>query len=526
MSTATLDRKYEQLLKECADQIEAEFQELTESYDNFALYPMKGLDKGYCLREDACRTAWYGFDDPNLVGKCLPYRTDSCIKNMCRVNHMLCTDPVIQGAISKLVNYVVGPKGHDYVVTCRPLKPVQGRPRDGKASQAIVRTLAAVEAGVNWTKEHVSLGSKKGWGALQKESFRRKIRGEYFRTLTEVDDHIEVRFIEPHVIEHPAAWRDVQNIPIEFADARPTDVPPGRFGVLTAPGDAAAELGYFERQINPDDPEKPFYFHSAEETQHAKMIADCNDERGIGLFYHAYIYIRMARKIMDSLFKISQIQAKYAAIWTFAETARIGKIQRAGQVVAKDNEIPEEISPGEHMGKGWELDLPSTKIRTAQWTAIIAQLLQFAGAMADIPDWMMSSHSTAGRSNAVASEGPFDVTAQSHQADLNEHDIPLLWMGVAAFNEWNDADLAYAQSVVQITHRSATVASRDFHRHVQAVVQMVENRVMAREEGAVLLGANVKKLQEQLEQEARDEKARQAADARNRNPPSRDSSEV
>lgn len=478
---------YQKLVKKCQEEIEKEFKDLTEDLTS-DWGRMHSIDAGYCDSKNKCGgkgrdMPWRGFESTKVQDKCLPYDCEASCQGMLEVCHMLGTDPVIQGAMSKLIAYVVGPTGHEYHVKLRPGEQSSVR-KDRRKKQ--------IESGISYTLENASCGTKKGWPRVQRETFRRMIKGEYFRHWKIDGGELKIRFREPFDVQHPPRWADVQNPPPsvteEAMEARPT----GKFGLHTKPDDSCDVLGYFERVGKRDGYEdhQIYYYWRSNQVQHGKMLGDSNDERGVGLFYYSYMYIKMARKIMDALFRISQIQAKYAAIWTFAETARVGKIRQVGEQVAADDAKPEEIEPGEHMAKGFSIDLPGTKIRTNQWTAIIGQLLEFAGASADMPIWMMSSRSEGGRSNNVASEGPFDLSIQTHQNNLSSDDIDLIWQGVAAFNKWTAATLRAVRRDFVIESRPCTTATRDFHRFVGALVQLMQAGVMSPEEIAQRTGAD------------------------------------
>jgi len=480
----------EKKLSKLRGYIEKEFEDLTEEY-NHGWGKMYGLDGPQCPKTSCTdgEVTWRGFDNPALLGKCLPYDCELSCAAMMHVCHMLDKEPVIQGATSKLTNFVVGPMGHRY----------EPKFRDGVTSEAEKKqdAMRQVKRGISWTQEHVSLGTRKGWSRFQRETFKRKIRGEAFVKHSIRGKDLKIRYAEPMDIKHPPSWDRLVN-PEDIPKSEEFDLddmdqrPPGKFGVLSEPSDCAEVLGYFE-EVGPQpdiDVKRTFLFHSSKEMIHEKMLGDSNDERGIGLFYYSYAYIRMATKIMDSLFRISQIQAKYAAIWTFAETARVGKIEHVGQVVAKDNNAPEEIAPGEHMGKGWEIDLPGTKIRTNQWTAIIAQLLQFAGVSADLPFFMMSSSGEGGRSNNIAAEAPFELSVMTHQDNLNEFGIDLLWEGVRAFHGWSLKKLLEVQGWITISYKATNTATRDFHRYVSALVELLAAKVMSPKEVAQRTGTD------------------------------------
>ena len=470
--------------------IDKEFEDLTEEY-NHGWGKMYGLDGPQCPKSHCTdgEVTWRGFDNPALSGKCLPYDCETSCDAMLHVCHMLEKHPVIQGASSKLTNFVVGPKGHSYEAKFR-----EGVTTEAEKKQDAMRQ---VKRGISWTLENVSLGTRQGWSRFQRETFRRKIRGEAFIKHSTRGKSLKIRYAEPMDIRHPPAWERVINLEEvpesdEYDKSDEREKPPGKFGVMSLPSDSAEVIGYFE-EVGPqpgEDTKKTFLFHSSEEMIHEKMLGDSNDERGVGLFYYSYSYIKMASKIMDSLFRISQIQAKYAAIWTFAETARVGKIEHVGQVVAKDNNDPKEIAPGEHMGKGWELDLPGTKIRTNQWTAIIAQLLQFAGVSADLPYFMMSSSGEGGRSNNIAAEAPFELTVMTHQDNLNEFGVDLLWRGIQAFYGWSEKKLNEIKSWITITYKATNTATRDFHRYVAALVQLLAAKVMSPQEVAQRVNAD------------------------------------
>ncbi len=488
--------KYENLLIECENAIEREFTDLNEHVKGE--WSKHGLDGDFCHKDrkstDGCGgylIPFRGFNSVALQDKCLPYDCDKSLHDMIEVNHMMMSDPIIQGAVSKLVNHVIGCRGHQYTVVRRP-----GRKQTGNSDTRIENITMGMSLGM----ERIKAGRVTGWARIQRESFRRRLRGEYFRRPEIEGKHVEIRFTEPINIQHPGRWDDVSNPPVKVDDINPDtnhrigdERPSGEFGVHYDRDDVYDVRGYFEF-TGPNGDEPNYFFHKSDDMQHAKMLGDSNDERGVGLFYYSYVYIRMAGKIMDSLFRISQIQAKYAAIWTFAETARVGKIRAIADQVAKDNsgdnEGPVETAPGEHMGKGWELDLPGTKIRTREWTAMISQLLHFAGASADMPDFMMSNSAEGGRSNLVAAEGPFDLTCQTHADDQNEHDIPLLWMTIQAALGWRGRELEKMQEEFIIEYKVQSVATRDFHRFAAAVIALVRARIMSPQEATDRTGAN------------------------------------
>lgn len=477
---------YQNLVEQCQREIDKEFQSLTEDL-NGDWAGMYGIDQGYCDHSGKCKcknrdVPWRGFESSRLKEKCVPYSCEASCSQMLEVCHMMGTDPVIQGAMSKLTAYVVGPRGHMYSVKPKPGINLSGRKQV---------TEDKIKAGIAHTMETISAGQVKGWARVQRETFRRMLKGEYFRRWSVSGNEIKVRFSEPFDIAHPTSWEEVQNPP-QVPEERQKERPSGKFGVHYSESDSCDIKGYFEKVgPNPNlEQNKVYYFWKVENMQHGKMLGDSNDERGVGLFYYSYMYIKMAHRIMDSLFRISQIQAKYAAIWTFAETARVGKIRQVAQAVSKDDDKPEEIAPGEHMGKGWEIELPSTKIRTNQWTAIIDQLLEFAGASADMPTWMLSSRSEGGRSNNVASEGPFDLSIQTHQDNLSQHDIELLWEGVRIYNGWSKGALAKARQDFSISYRPCTSATRDFHRVAASLIALKAAEIMSPQECADRAGAD------------------------------------
>lgn len=498
-----------------------EAQELTEELDFSdpiilieGLEDLIGSNKTCDIKK--IRSEWDldGYYGRNGEGKNLPYWNHDSLTRMQRAGFKLYRDANVQTAIESLVSYVVH-KGWGYKVSV-------------KSGQDYLENKLRKyqEAHANLISE-VSLGNSQGWYFVLDESYRRWLRdGEYFRRWWVIDGILQVRFIEVEEIHQPPNWRNVTNqeeVPANVA-ARVTKegVCPGELGIVSAPNDAANEIGYWHCTSNDGDiREHTYEYLSSDKVQHAKQGVDSNDPRGIPAFLDVACQCVSVEAVSEAMNQLAVKQSKYAVIHKHKATNRREAIRALAEHRRK--ELNHQVSSNErdttetHL-KNVDVEMGGMKVQTRNYIGVIQQGQRFIGGVRQVPEYMISnSANTGNRSSLQAAASPFGRRVSREQKAMWWHDLELQRKALQVI-------LGYKESTAQTVSRKLAIhvsfpltETKDPHKDAQTVIALREDKAISRQEQRRKLDIDHELMTQELEEEGGYEdlegKLQQAANA-------------
>jgi hypothetical protein len=413
--------------------------------------------------------------------KSLPYFDQHSLEKMQSVGFRLWRDPNVQTAIKALTTYVVY-KGWWYAISVR------------EGQEYTPQKLALIKSVHTDLIENVSLGTQRGWFFLQQESYIRFLRdGEFFRRWFIPDGTLQVRFIEVNDIRQPPSMRNVINresLPFELLaqlDPKVPDEPPGELGIVTMPGDAATEIGYWHRiRLTRDDLDDRYEFLPSTRVQHAKCDVDSNDPRGVPAFYDAVCPTSQAQDVAEAMNELAVKQSKYGVVVKHKAMNRREAIQ--GLVSAKTREMNDQMStmgrsPHEHHLKNADIEMHAMKAQARNYVEVIQQDQRTIGGMRQIPEFMISNDANTGnRSSLLAATSPFGRRVATDQKQLWFYDQQLQWNAIVSLLDWQEATAMSAKRRVQITVTFPISESKDPEKDARTQIELREDGVISRQE--------------------------------------------
>lgn len=445
------------------------------------------------------RSEWdlIDFSSSQNITKALPYYDQTSLEKMHQVGFRLWRDPNVQTAISALTTYVVY-KGWYYAISVRA------------GQEYPAAKLALIKAVHDDLLENVGLGSQQGWFFLQEESYTRFLRdGEFFRRWWVPNGTLQVRFIEVTDIRQPPSMRNVVNadsLPIAVLtqlDPQTPDEPPGELGILTMPGDAATEIGYWHRLRQTRDDADDFYeFLPASRVQHAKCNVDANDPRGVPAFYDAVCPTSQAQDVAEAMNELAVKQSRYAVVHKHKATNRREAIQ--GLVAAKTREMNDQMStlnraPGETHLKNVDIEMHAMKAQSRNYVEVIQQDQRTIGGLRQIPEFMITNDANTGnRSSLLAATSPFGRRVATDQKKLWYYDQQLQWNAIISLMNWQEATAVSAKRRVQINVTFPVSESKDPEKDARTQVELREDGVISRQEQRRRLDINHQQMEQEL----------------------------
>lgn len=431
------------------------------------------------------------------IQKALPYYDQQSLEKMQSVGFRLWRDPNVQTAISTMATYVVF-KGWWYAISIR-----EGQ--DYKPQKLAL--LKSVHADL---LENVSLGSTSGWFFLQEESYIRFLRdGEFFRRWWVLDNTLHVRFIEVTDIRQPPSMRNVVNrdsLPISVLaqlDPAVPDEPPGELGIVSMPGDAATEIGYWHRiRETRDDVNDRYEFLPASRVQHGKCNVDSNDPRGVPAFYDAVCPTSQAQDVAEAMNELAVKQSKYGVVVKHKAMNRREAIQ--GLVSAKTREMNDQMStlgrsPHEHHLKNADIEMHAMKAQARNYVEVIQQNQRTIGGLRQLPEFMISNDANTGnRSSLLAATTPFGRRVATDQKKLWFYDQQLQWKAIVSLLNWQEATAISAKQRVQITVTFPVSDSKDPEKDAETQISLREDGVISRQEQRRRLDIDHQQMEQEL----------------------------
>lgn len=441
---------------------------------------------------------WHNSRSLDGLGKSLPYYDKRSLESMQKIGFRLYRDANVQSAIESLVSYVVY-KGWSFSVNRR----------QGATPLYTDSKLANLQAAHQNLVNEVSLGNLQGWYFLLDESYRRFLRdGEYFRRWWIVDDTLHVRFIEVYDIEQPKSLRnvvDLESLPEDvLMQISEADVAPGEFGVVTAPGDAALEIGYWHRFTERD--EEPFYrYLPAAECQHAKSGVDANDPRGVPAFYDSVCHCVHVEQVTQAMNELAVKQSKYAVVHKHRATNRREAIKDLA--TSRARELNDQVSgrgrsEQETHIKGVDIEMHGMKAQAKNYIEVVQQGQRLIGGIKQVPEFMIANDANTGnRSSLLAAAGPFGRRVAREQKHMWHFDMALQWAALSQIMQWQGATTLSTRRRVQVSVSFPLPETKDPHKDAQTVIELRRDGAISRQEQRRMLDKDHEQMVQELEAE-------------------------